>query len=54
MRELISEKNFDFLCFQETIMQDFPESFLRQVDPIRTIFGTGFQPEVGQGVCYQD
>jgi hypothetical protein len=33
IRDMIHEKGLDFLCFQETIMQDFPESCLRQVDP---------------------
>jgi hypothetical protein len=31
--DLMKDWDFDFLCFQETIMQDFPESCLRQIDP---------------------
>jgi exonuclease III len=29
VRDLIREKDLDFLCFQETMMQDFPDSCLR-------------------------
>jgi hypothetical protein len=27
------DQDFDFLCIQETMMQDFSESCLRQIDP---------------------
>jgi exonuclease III len=36
VRDLIRDKDFDFLCFQETIIKDFPKSCLRQVDPDRS------------------
>jgi hypothetical protein len=39
IRDMIHEKDLDFLCFQETIMQDFPESFLWQVDPNKCSLG---------------
>jgi exonuclease III len=33
LRDLIMERDFDFICFQETILQDFPDSYLRSIDP---------------------
>jgi exonuclease III len=33
LRDLIMERDFDFICFQETILQDFPDSCLRSIDP---------------------
>jgi exonuclease III len=33
VRDFMKDQDFDFLCFQETIMQDFPKSWLRQIDP---------------------
>jgi exonuclease III len=35
VRDLIGDENFDFLCFQETMMHDFSYSCIRQVDPRR-------------------
>jgi hypothetical protein len=29
----VDEMKFDFVCFQETIMQDFSDKCLRLVDP---------------------
>jgi hypothetical protein len=31
----MQEKNLDFVCFQETILQDFSDSCLRMIDPAR-------------------
>jgi hypothetical protein len=33
--DLMKEKSPDFVCFQETILQDFSDSFLRMIDPAR-------------------
>jgi hypothetical protein len=33
MRDLLSERKFDFVCVQETILQDFSEKWLRKFDP---------------------
>jgi hypothetical protein len=33
VRELLSERKFDFVCVQETILQDFSEKWLRKFDP---------------------
>jgi hypothetical protein len=35
---------FDFICFQETILQDFSDSCLRKIDPSQNFFGIGSQP----------
>lgn len=33
VRNLIKENNFDFVCFQETILQVFSDAILRKIDP---------------------
>jgi exonuclease III len=33
VRDLMGEYRFDFVCFQETIVQDFSEAMLRRIDP---------------------
>jgi hypothetical protein len=35
VRELIKDKSLDFVCFQETILQDFSDNCLRLIDPSR-------------------
>jgi exonuclease III len=35
MRKLMGENRFDFICIQETILQDFSDKFLRKFDPNR-------------------
>jgi hypothetical protein len=35
VRNLMQEQKLDFVCFQETITQDFTESCMRMVDPNR-------------------
>jgi exonuclease III len=32
LRDMIKDQKFDFLCFQETMVQDFSDSCFRQVD----------------------
>lgn len=33
IRDLIKEYKFDFMCVQETIQKDFPEFYMRKIDP---------------------
>lgn len=33
IRDLMKERNFDFVCFQETILQSFSDLILRKIDP---------------------
>jgi exonuclease III len=33
VRDLMGEYRFDFVCFQEIIVQDFSEAMLRKIDP---------------------
>jgi exonuclease III len=33
IRDMIHENKFDIVCFQETILKDFPDSCLRKIDP---------------------
>lgn len=33
IKNLMKEHNFDFACFQETILQVFSDSVLRKIDP---------------------
>jgi exonuclease III len=33
IRDLMAENHFDFLCFQETILQEFSDKCLRKIDP---------------------
>jgi exonuclease III len=35
LRDLIKERDFNFICFQETIMHEFSDSCLRSIDPSR-------------------
>jgi exonuclease III len=35
IRKLMVENKFDFICIQETILQDFSEKWLRKFDPNR-------------------
>jgi hypothetical protein len=35
IKDLIKMQNFDFLCFQETMVQDFVDNCLRKIDPNR-------------------
>jgi exonuclease III len=35
VRDLMNEKSIDFVCFQETILQEFLDSCLRMIDPSR-------------------
>jgi hypothetical protein len=35
VRSLMQENNRDFVCFQETILQDFSDSCLRMIDSAR-------------------
>jgi exonuclease III len=38
VRDLLSEWRFDFICFQETILQDFSDRCLRKIDPSQKKF----------------
>jgi exonuclease III len=33
VKDLMIEHKFDFICFQETIVQDFSQAMLRKIDP---------------------
>jgi hypothetical protein len=35
VRDMLRDQKIDFVCFQETMMQDFPDSCVRKVDPSR-------------------
>jgi hypothetical protein len=36
VRDMLRDQKFDFVCFQETMMQDFLDCYIRKVDPNKT------------------
>jgi hypothetical protein len=53
IRDLMAENHFDFLCFQETILQEFSDKCLRKIDPGKE-FLWDWVPAVGRsgGGCF--
>jgi hypothetical protein len=47
--ELMSEKNFDFVCFHKTILKDFLDSCLKKIDPNKSVIWDWILAKVKSG-----
>jgi hypothetical protein len=41
VREMLRVNNFDFVCVQETVVQDLTNAMIRKVDPNKNFYGIG-------------
>jgi hypothetical protein len=52
IRDMVKECNFDFVCFQETIVHEFSDECFRKIDPHKIFCGIGFLLKEDQERCY--